>query len=104
MKTIALFVASLGCAAFLSAAEKGWIEMFDGKTLNGWKANERSESLTVQDGAIVGDGEASHLFWMVANARTASSKPTSRSATVAIRVCTSARPSGRDSPRAMRRR
>jgi len=39
--------------------------MFDGKTLNGWKASERPEAWSVRDGAIVGDGERSHLFWMV---------------------------------------
>jgi hypothetical protein len=42
----------------------GWISMFDGKTLDGWKANERPESWKVVDGAIVGDGPVSHLFWM----------------------------------------
>src|SRR5258708_7509761 len=56
MKTIALFIAALGCAALLPAAEKGWIEMFNGKTLEGWKTNERPESWTAKDGAIVGDG------------------------------------------------
>ena len=48
----------------LAAADKGWISMFDGKTLNGWKANERPENWTVVDGAIQGKGERSHLFWM----------------------------------------
>jgi len=43
----------------------GWISMFDGKTLDGWKANEHPDSWKVVDGAIVGDGPASHLFWMV---------------------------------------
>ena len=42
----------------------GWISMFDGKTLSGWKANEHPDSWKVVDGAIVGDGPASHLFWM----------------------------------------
>jgi 3-keto-disaccharide hydrolase len=42
----------------------GWISMFDGKTLTGWKANENPESWKAVDGAIVGDGERSHLFWM----------------------------------------
>jgi hypothetical protein len=41
-----------------------WIKMFDGKTLDGWKANERPENWTVEDGAIVGKGPRSHLFWM----------------------------------------
>src|SRR5437667_4311859 len=65
MKTIAWIIAALCCSPMLSAAEEGWISMFDGKALNGWKTNERPESWTAKDGAIVGDGEASHLFWMV---------------------------------------
>jgi hypothetical protein len=42
----------------------GWVAMFDGKTLDGWKANERPENWTVVDGTIAGSGERSHLFWM----------------------------------------
>ena len=57
-------IALFAIAAAPSPAEEGWISMFDGKTLNGWKANEHPESWTVRDGAITGDGEASHLFWM----------------------------------------
>jgi hypothetical protein len=41
-----------------------WKPMFDGSTLEGWKANDHSESWTVKDGAITGDGPQSHLFWM----------------------------------------
>lgn len=48
-----------------AAGSNGWVSMFDGKTLNGWKANEHPESWKVVDGAIVGDGPTSHLFWMV---------------------------------------
>jgi hypothetical protein len=48
----------------LLAADDGWIRMFDGKTLDGWKANDNPESWTVKNGAIVGDGEKSHLFYM----------------------------------------
>ncbi len=63
----ALF-ASLLLAAFAAipspGADQGWISMFNGKNLDGWKANEHPESWSVKDGAIVGDGEASHLFWM----------------------------------------
>jgi Domain of Unknown Function (DUF1080) len=53
----------------LSAADDGWISMFDGHTLNGWKANEHPDSWSVKEGAIVGDGEESHLFWMVRQCR-----------------------------------
>ena len=53
-------------AHVLSARHKAdeWKPMFDGSTLEGWKANERPESWTVKNGAITGDGPASHLFWM----------------------------------------
>ena len=42
----------------------GWISLFDGKTLDGWKPNERPENWTVEDGAIVGHGQRSHLYYM----------------------------------------
>ena len=59
-------VLSLGLLSLsvLSAQDNGWISMFDGKTLNGWKANENPDSWSVKEGMIVGDGERSHLFWM----------------------------------------
>lgn len=40
-----------------------WFSMFDGRTLDGWKANELPEAWTVKAGAIIGDGERSHLFY-----------------------------------------
>lgn len=51
-------------AADPKPGKDGWIQMFDGKTLNGWKAGDNPESWTVKNGAIVGDGERSHLFYM----------------------------------------
>ena len=65
MKIFSFLVAGLFATSLLNGASDGWVSMFDGKTLEGWKANERPESWSVKDGAIVGDGEASHLFWMV---------------------------------------
>jgi hypothetical protein len=65
----AALLAALLCAGAPQPAPTpgagGWISMFDGKTLDGWKANERPDSWKVVDGAITGDGPASHLFWMV---------------------------------------
>ena len=47
------------------AGEGKWIEMFDGKTLKGWKANEAKNSFYVEDGAIVSHGQPrSHLFYV----------------------------------------
>jgi hypothetical protein len=56
----------------LSAKEKsaGWHLLFDGKSLNGWKASENPGVFTVQDGVLVVFGKRSHLFYTgpVANA------------------------------------
>ena len=42
----------------------GWITLFDGKTLDGWKANENQEQWKVENGAIVASGPRSHLFYV----------------------------------------
>lgn len=40
-----------------------WISLFDGKTLNGWQANENTSTWRVEDGALVCQGPRSHLFY-----------------------------------------
>lgn len=45
------------------AVEAGWKVIFDGKTLDGWEANESPQSWTVVDGTIQGKGPKSHLFY-----------------------------------------
>lgn len=43
--------------------DQGFVELFDGKTLSGWEANESPESWTIQpDGSVRGQGRRSHLF------------------------------------------
>lgn len=41
----------------------GWVSIFDGKTLNGWKAAENPATFSVQDGEIVVHGPRAHLFY-----------------------------------------
>lgn len=47
------------------ASEEGWVDLFNGEDLTGWKmhpeANPESK-WEVQDGLLVGSGPASHLF------------------------------------------
>jgi hypothetical protein len=54
-------------AACLFAADKpdkdGWISLFDGKSLDGWKVGKNAESFKVQDGMIVANGNVAHLFY-----------------------------------------
>lgn len=45
-------------------ADQAWQPLFDGKTLDGWRASEAPGSFTVQDGAIVVRGPRSHLFYV----------------------------------------
>ena len=42
----------------------GWVPLFDGKSLDGWKANEKPETFSVQNGEIVVRGDRSHLFYV----------------------------------------
>jgi hypothetical protein len=46
------------------AQKKGWIKLFDGKSLKGWQAGENAETFKVEDGAIVVFGPRAHLFYM----------------------------------------
>lgn len=55
---------TLALAAFAADKPGEWKKIFDGKTLTGWKAAERPEAWTVENGAIVGRGTRSHLFYM----------------------------------------
>src|SRR5690606_20649381 len=41
-----------------------WISLFDGKTLNGWKASDDPSSFRVEDGCIVQEGPRAHLFYV----------------------------------------
>jgi hypothetical protein len=44
--------------------EVEWTSLFDGRSLDGWKASENADSFTVADGAITCDGPRSHLFYV----------------------------------------
>ncbi len=41
----------------------GWISLFDGKSLNGWKAGENPGTFSVENGSIKVAGSRSHLFY-----------------------------------------
>lgn len=68
MKRIILFTTALSFAIILSAmnatpSSDGWVKLFDGKTLDGWKVGENSSTFSVADGAIVVFGSRAHLFY-----------------------------------------
>lgn len=50
-------------AAFAADPADGWKPLFDGKSLDGWKASDAPGTFTVADGQIVVHGNRSHLFY-----------------------------------------
>ncbi|TLD71006.1 DUF1080 domain-containing protein [Phragmitibacter flavus] len=71
MKIAFVTLISLFAAASVSA-EDGWIPLFNGKDLSGWKDNiateekpeEKANSFVVEDGAIKVQGGRAHLFYV----------------------------------------
>lgn len=60
----ATVILALGCASSRQSPDDGWISLFDGATLDGWRASENVETFSVRDGAIVVEGDRSHLFYV----------------------------------------
>lgn len=55
-------VSFAGCQTTPKAGQ--WQSLFDGKTLNGWKASENKDTFSVRDGMIIAHGPRSHLFYV----------------------------------------
>jgi hypothetical protein len=65
-KIILLTVFIFSLMAFVpirSNQKKGWISLFDGKSLKGWKVGENAETFSVDSGMIVVHGKTAHLFY-----------------------------------------
>ena len=50
-------------AAGLTAADDGWVELFDRRSLDGWRPSENKESWKVIGGQLAAEGPRSHLFY-----------------------------------------
>jgi hypothetical protein len=65
---VALFVFLLAAntlAADTMPDSRGFVTIFDGKSLDGWKkAGENPDSIQLKDGAIVANGPRCHLFYV----------------------------------------
>jgi hypothetical protein len=52
------------CVTLAQKKQKdGWISLFDGKTLNGWKVGANASTFSIKDGAIMVAGPRAHLFY-----------------------------------------
>lgn len=61
---VGVFVAVLASSASAQTGAQGWIPLFDGKSLDGWKAGASAGTFSVREGAIVAHGPNSHLFYV----------------------------------------
>jgi len=57
-------LAGAGVALAADSKEEGFVQLFDGKSFNGWKINENKDSWKIEDGAFVAKGDRSHLFYV----------------------------------------
>lgn len=66
-KSILFFAAALVFTACTSQqkikSNNGWISLFDGKSLDGWRASDKPGTFSVEDGAIKVAGPTSHLYY-----------------------------------------
>jgi hypothetical protein len=67
MKKLLIFTICIICVLAFSNKEetgkKGWISLFDGKSLVGWKVGKNAETFSVDSGMIVVHGKTAHLFY-----------------------------------------
>lgn len=45
------------------ADKDGWVKLFDGQSLTGWKVSENPKTFSVKDGMIAVEGDRAHLFY-----------------------------------------
>jgi hypothetical protein len=65
----ALAIAALSLPSLIAADQEGWFDLFDGRSLAGWKAAENPATFRAVDGVIVADGPRSHLFYVGAEGK-----------------------------------
>ena len=66
MKSLLTLLALLLLNTAVFAQKKnaaGWVNLFDGKSLDGWKLGENPGTFSVEDGAIMVFGPRAHLFY-----------------------------------------
>ena len=59
----AVLVLALLSGSLSSFAQDGWISIFNGKNLDGWKVGNNASSFSVVDGTIKVAGPVAHLFY-----------------------------------------
>jgi Domain of Unknown Function (DUF1080) len=64
-KKILLLITSIVVfsGSYQAFSQDGWISLFDGKSLNGWKVGNNATSIRADSGMIIVNGPVAHLFY-----------------------------------------
>ena len=60
---VCLLLVSIYCASLKNKSQDGWIPLFDGKSLDGWRASENPATFKIENGMILVNGPRAHLFY-----------------------------------------
>jgi hypothetical protein len=60
---LSLFVVLIFMNAGSASAQDGWVSLFNGENLSGWKVGANASSFSIVDGAIQVAGPRAHLFY-----------------------------------------
>src|SRR5215210_3591168 len=60
---LSILIVTAGCAAVKKSSSSGWTSLFDGKTLNNWRASENPATFSVDSGMVIVHGPRAHLFY-----------------------------------------
>lgn len=60
---VSLFVTCAAAFGQKNENQDGWIALFDGKSLDGWKVGHNATTFKVENGSIVANGPVAHLFY-----------------------------------------
>lgn len=57
------FVLAVALFSLDAHAQNGWLSLFDGKSLDGWKVGDNASTFSVDSGRIKVNGKTAHLFY-----------------------------------------
>jgi hypothetical protein len=60
---ISISIFFLHCSSSKHAGSNGWVSLFDGKTLQGWKVGANAKTFAIENGSISVNGDVAHLFY-----------------------------------------
>jgi hypothetical protein len=64
MKRLLIPLLAIALPVLAADSKDGWVSLFDGKSLDGWKANENPQTFSVKNGELIVKGDRAHLFYV----------------------------------------